>query len=342
MSAHQLRGCNMVSSPSIRSTAIVILAAAGIVTASQSAGASELIKARLAQNLGPISGLTIVAKAKGFFEKNGLDISVSNFTSGKQCLDTVMGGGADIATTAEAPVTAAAMAKQPIAFVAGMEYSDLKTMTATVSSIKAKGDLRGKRIGFTAGTGSEVYTATLLKNAGLTDKDVTLVNLRPQEMLPAMAAGSIDAFNIWEPHVANAKKALGDKGKELETRGTYSETFNIVVMQPYLAANPTLVKKFLSALIDAEEWLKAHPDDAITTIATAVGMNRDELASIWSDYVYKVRIDDKLLETLKTHAAWRLATGNHPPNAVMPDFTAVLALEPLKSLDPKRVTVTLK
>lgn len=332
----------MLSRRSIRSMAAALLAAVGVVAASQGASSSEPIKVRLAQNLGPISGLTIIAKAKGFFEKNGLDISVANFTSGKQCLDTVMGGGADIATTAEAPVTAAAMAKQPIAFVAGMEYSDLKTMTTTGSSIKAKGDLKGKRIGFTAGTGSEVYTATLLQSAGLTPKDVTLVNLRPQEMLPAMAAGSIDAFNTWEPHVANAKKALGDKGKELDTRGTYSETFNIVVMQPYLTANPTVVKKFLTALIEAEAWLKANPQDAITTIATAVGMNRDELAAIWPDYVYKVRIDDKLLETLKTHAAWRLATGNHPPNASMPDFSAVLALEPLKSIDPARVTATLK
>lgn len=332
----------MQSIPSIRQAAMALLAAAGVFAASQSAGASELIKARLAQNLGPISGLTIIAKAKGMFEKHGLDISVANFTSGKQCLDTVMGGGADIATTAEAPVTAAAMAKQPIAFVAGMEYSDLKTMTTAASAIKSKGDLKGKRIGFTAGTGSEVYTASLLKAAGLTPKDVTLVNLRPQEMLPAMAAGSIDAFNTWEPHVANARKALGEKARQLDTRGIYSETFNIVVTQPFLSANPAVVKKFLAALIDAEEWLKAHPEDAITTIATAVGMNRDELASIWSDYVYKVRIDDQLLDTLKTHAAWRLASGNHPPNASMPDFATVLALEPLKSLDAKRVTITLK
>ena len=72
------------------------------------------------------------------FEKQGLDITVANFTSGKQCLDTVLGGGADFATTAEAPVTAAAMANQPIAFVAGMEYSDLKTMTAAKAGSKPK------------------------------------------------------------------------------------------------------------------------------------------------------------------------------------------------------------
>src|SRR6266851_6227116 len=137
---------------------------------------AELLKARLAQNLGPISGIVIVAKEKGFFEKRGLDISVSNFTSGKQCLDTVVGGGADIATTAEAPVTAAAMAGQPIAFLARMEYSDLKTIVASKSGIKDKADLKGKKIAFTAGTGSEVYTAALLNSAGLKKEDVTLID----------------------------------------------------------------------------------------------------------------------------------------------------------------------
>lgn len=306
------------------------------------ASAEELLKARLAQNLGPISGLAIVAKSKGIFEKHGLEITVSNFTSGKQCLDTVIGGGADIATTAEAPVTASAMANQPIAFVAGMEYSDLKTVVAAKAGIKTRADLRGKRIAFTAGTGSEVYTVTLLKSAGLTAKDVTLVNLRPQEMLPALAAGSIDAFDTWEPHISNAKKALGEAAGELDTKGTYSETFNIVVMRPYLDANPALVEKFISALIDAEIWMKAHPDEAIAVVADAAGMKRDELSAIWAEYVYRVRLDDRLIEILRTHAAWRLESGNHPPGATMPDFRNIIAAEPLKKLDSARVTLSWK
>jgi ABC-type nitrate/sulfonate/bicarbonate transport system substrate-binding protein len=312
------------------------------VVASGSAPAEELLKARLAQNLGPISGLTIIAKAKGLFEKQGLDISVSNFTTGKQCLDTVIGGGADIATTAEAPVTAAAMANQPIAFVAGMEYSDLKTVTAAKAGIRTRADLRGKKIAFTAGTGSEVYTATLLKAAGLTPGDVTLVNLRPQEMLPALAAGSIDAFDTWEPHIANARKALGENAALLDTRGVYSETFNIVVTRQYLDSNGPLVQKFLRALLDAEAWMKSNPDEAIATIADTVGMKRDELGALWNDYVYRVRLDDPLLGILKLHAQWRLDSGNHPPGAIMPDFTKVLALEPLRSVDPGRVTVSVK
>ena len=87
-------------------------------------------------------------------------------------------------------------------------------------------------------------------------------------------------------HIANAKKALGEAVAELDTKGTYSETFNIVVMRAYLDANPELVKKFIAALIETETWVKAHPAEAIATVADAVGMKRDDLQPIWSDYVY--------------------------------------------------------
>jgi NitT/TauT family transport system substrate-binding protein len=299
---------------------------------------AELVKARLAQNLGPISGIVIVAKEQGFFEKRGLDISVSNFTSGKQCLDTVVGGGADIATTAEAPVTAAAMAGQPIAFLARMEYSDLKTIVATRAGITTKADLKGKRIAFTAGTGSEVYTLALLTSARLKKEDVTLVNLRPQEMMPALASGSIDAFDTWEPHIASAKKTMGADVAEIDTKGIYSETFNIVVMQDYLGKNGPLLENFIAAMIDAETWMKANPEDAISVVAKAVALKREDLAPIWADYNYRVTLDDKQLDILKTHATWRLESGNHPPGATMPDFLKVFSPALLKKIDASRVT----
>jgi NitT/TauT family transport system substrate-binding protein len=301
--------------------------------------AAELIKARLAQNLSPISGLTIIAQSKGFFEKHGLDISVSNFTSGKQCLDTVVGGGAEFATTAEAPITAAAMANQKIADVAGMEYSDDKTLTLKSSGINSPADLKGKKIAYAAGTGSEVYTAELLKRAGLTAKDVTLINLKPQDMLPAMAAGSIDAFDTWEPYIANGRKALGDKVKPLDTQGVYAETFNIVVMQSYLESNPDAVNNFLAALIESETWMKQNESEAIDIIAKAVGMNRDDLKGIWSDYVFHVGLGKKQMDALTMHAQWRLDSNNHPPGAtVIPDFAKTVFLAPLRTLDPSRIT----
>lgn len=316
--------------------AVVGIAFSGLTAFNAHARALDV---RLAQSLAPMSGLVFVAKQKGFFEQHGLDVAISNFTSGKQSLDTVIGGGADIATAAEAPITAAAMARQQIAIVAKMESAGLKTLASAASGIRKTGDLKGKKVAFTAGTGGEVYTMRLLKSAGLVASDVTLVNLRPQDMVPAMVAGSIDAYSTWEPNVANGKKILGNGAVELDTKGIYSETFAIVVLRSYLQQNPEVVEKFLAALIDAEGWLKHNRDDAITLVAATIGMNRDELASVWSDYVFNVAIDKPLMDILQLHARWRLDTGNHPPGATMPDFANFIASDSLKKIDPKRVSL---
>lgn len=304
------------------------------IGAAANAAATEV---RLAVNVSPISGMAIVAKEKGFFEARGLDVAVSNFTSGRDALNSVLGGAADFATTAEAPVTAAAMARQPIAFLARMEYSDLKTLVRADAGISAPSELRGKRVAFTAGTGGEVYTGQLLERAGLTPADVTLVNLRPQDMLPAMVAGDIDAFNTWEPHISNGRKALGDAAALIDTAGVYSETFNIVTMQAYLDANPDVADAFLTALIDAEGWMKANRDDAVALVAAAVGMEAADLGAIWDDYVFELTLDQRQMDVLTAHAAWRLESGNHPDGAVMPDFAQVIFTEPLRRVAPDRV-----
>ena len=317
---------------------LIGLAALGLFASVPSASAADKVK--LAQNQAPISGISIVADRNGFFAKNGLEVEVINFTTGKQCLDTVMGGAADIATTAEAPTTAAAMSGQKIAFLARTEYSYIKTLTATSAKIGKLADLKGKRVAFTAGTGGEVYTMELLKKAGLSKDDVTLVNLRPQDMVAALASGGIDAYGTWEPHIHNGLRALGAKATQLDTKGIYAETFNIVLMQDYLQKRPEVVQRFLKSLIEAEAWIKANPDEAVKVVADFVKMPADDLKPIWKDYVYGIALDQQVLDVLNAHAGWRLATGNHPPGATMPDWRNVIFPGPLKSVAPERVTIS--
>lgn len=314
----------------LRSLALVVGLAASL-----NALAAE--KVRLAINLSPISALPLIAQNKGYFQQQGLEVAIANFTSGRQALETVLGGGADIATAAESPVTAATFAKQKVALVARMEYSELKTLVAA-PGYKTPADLKGKRLGYTAGTGSEVYTHELLKRIGLTKNDVTLVNLRPQDMVAAAASNSIDAYNIWEPHVANGRKALGDKAKLLSLDNVYAETFNVVATDDYAKKNPKVLVAFLKALLDAERWLKANREDAITLTAQLTSMKREDLAEVWGDYVFELVLDDLTVKALTKHAQWRLDTGNAAGGATtLPDFGPVIQPGPLKEVAAARV-----
>lgn len=312
---------------------LITFAAAALIALP--AAAQETV--RLAINLSPISALPLIAQSKGLFQKHGIDVQIINFSSGRQALETVLGGGADIATAAESPVTAATFANQKLALLARMEYSELKTLVTVPNARPA--DLKGKRIGYTAGTGSEVYTHELLKRIGLTKADVTLVNLRPQDMVAAAASKSIDAYNIWEPHVANGRKTLGDKASSvIALDNVYSETFNVVVTDGYAKKHRDTLVPFLRALLDAERWLKANKEDAVTLVAQLTSMKREDLAGVWDDYVFELALDELTLKALTRHAQWRIDSGNAAGGSTrLPDFNLVVQPALLKEVAAERV-----
>lgn len=305
------------------------------------AQAAESVPAEVHLDYAYYSPVSLVLRHFGWLEKALPQTKVTwVFSQGSnRSLEYLNSGGVDFASSASLAAVLSRANGSPIKSVYVYSRAEWTALLVRKGSpYKTLADLKGKKIAYTAGTGSEVYTAQLLKKAGLKKDDVTLVNLRPQDMLAALAAGSIDAFDSWEPHIANAKKALGDKVTELDTKGVYSETFNIVVMQPYLTEHPQTVEAFLAALIEAETWAKANPAEAVAIVAKAVGMKPDELQAIWGDYTFHVAIGEKQLSALKTHAQWRLDTGNHPPGATMPDFSKVVFPETLRKLDAARVT----
>lgn len=160
-------------------------------------------------------------------------------------------------------------------------------------------------------------------------------------MIPALTSGSIDAYNTWEPHIYNGMKALGSKAVRLNTKGIYSETFNIVTTVNYLEPKLAVLENFLRALLDAEEWMRNNREDAITLVANAVNIERNNLAAIWNDYVYEIALDRRTLDILETHAQWRLDSGNHPLGAAIPDFSKVIYPQPLRSVAPERVNISL-
>jgi NitT/TauT family transport system substrate-binding protein len=86
--------------------------------------------------------------------------------------------------------------------------------------------------------------------------------------------------------------------------------------------------------------MKANREQAINVVAEFVKMPVDELKPIWDDYIYQVALDEQTLDILNTHASWRLASGNHPPGAIMPDWRTVIFSGPLKAVAPDKVLIS--
>jgi sulfonate transport system substrate-binding protein len=132
------------------------------------------------------------------------------------------------------------------------------------SPITSFAQLKGKKIGLTFGAGVQYYTVLALKQFGLTDKDVQLVNLTTNAAQAAFRSGKIDAWAIWDPILATAESDLG--AKPILTAGQITSLGSSYTFQ---FANPkslgdkdkgAALADFVHRVAQAQVWVNDHPD----------------------------------------------------------------------------------
>ena len=165
----------------------------------------------LAENLVPLSSITIIAQINGYFVDNGLDVETVTFSSGKAALDAVLGGSADYATVAETPIMFAGARSLPVRVLGTFTSSpdDCKLVVNTIKGIEDPKDLKGKKIAALQGTSSHYFLSKFLSENGLSFSDIEFLSMRPTEMPAAFSRGDIDGYAMWEPHASRGMKSIG-------------------------------------------------------------------------------------------------------------------------------------
>lgn len=294
----------------------------------------------IAQGISPKTSPLIIAEEKGFFTEEGLDIEVKKFSAGRLALDALLSKDAQFAEVATIPIMGAGFNKQKIVVIATTTKTDndIKVVARKDKGISKPQDLRNKKIAAFLGTSGEVFTREFLKLNGLNSNDVSIINLRPQEMPTALERGDIDAYIIWEPFVYNGAKLLGDKAIVFSNDKVYRTTFNIVVNKDFAASNPSTLKKFLRALINAEKFIQENREESVKIVAKSVDMDSSVLNKIWNDYDFKVSLDRSLITILEKDAEWALDIGTFSKTEI-PNFRDMIYDNPLKEIMPKSVTI---
>jgi NitT/TauT family transport system substrate-binding protein len=143
----------------------------------------------------------MVAEAEDMFKKNGVNVSVFRFDSGKAVRDAMIADRIDIGVLGTTPLIVG-VAKGEVAPVAMAMYAG-RTNSVVVgknSGIKTIADLKGKKIGTQLGSATDnVFVNKVLPKFGLTKNDVTLVNTKFENHVAALVGGSVDAFAGVEP-----------------------------------------------------------------------------------------------------------------------------------------------
>lgn len=193
------------------STPGFLRATLGAVTLSLGASAMARTETLRIQDYPGLGNMIVrVAAANGYCEKNGLKCELKTIPSGPLGIQTLMAGDIDIAFGPAEVVIQAANKGADLKIIGNAARDNIFFLMAgahTETPNAAKGypavmaDLKGKKIGVTArGSGAEFQLLDLLKGAGMTGSDVTIVPVgAPNTALPAIANKQVDAVMLFAP-----------------------------------------------------------------------------------------------------------------------------------------------
>jgi NitT/TauT family transport system substrate-binding protein len=286
----------------------------------------------------PNSSLAHIAYKKGYFAEEGVEITPQMYSFGKAALNAVIEGKADMATAAETPIMFSIMKGDEIYIIATIETSNRNT---AIIGRKDKGilkpkDLKGKRIGVTFGTASEFFIHSILIANGMENKEVQIVNLKPDEMLDAVISGKIDAALTWQFPLVMIQKKLGDKGITFYGEHLYTDTFNIAAKQGYVKKHPDAIKKVIRALIKAEGLIKQNPNESMNIVADSIGIDRVLLNEVWGGFDFKVTLSRVLLVSLEDQTRWAIKS-RLVEKSKMPNYIDFIYADGLQAVKPEAI-----
>jgi NitT/TauT family transport system substrate-binding protein len=288
----------------------------------------------------PAACPVIVAQANGYFAKEGLAVAIQSQTSGKATLDVVFGGQANLATSGDLPVMFAVMDRQPVSIVATLATGEnnLGVVGRKDRGVVTPASLKGKQVGVPMVSAGQFVLDVILTREKLSMSEVTVRDLRPEELAAALAKGDIDAASTWQPYLGTLQTQLGENGTTFHSAGIYDVAVSLVGTRTYVAEHPQTIKKVLRALIVAAHFCKDSPDAARALVAEAMKPDTPNLKELWSSYRFNVVLDQSLILALEDETRWaiknRLTERTDAPN-----YLDSVHLDALETVAPSAVTI---
>ena len=317
-----------------KSFASILVVAAAAMQASFPAHAQE--KVRIFSGTDEHWVQLQVAKAKGLFAKEGLDVELTVFTTGATATEAFRAGRGDFISAGDLP--SAAMWKSGAAVGIAPMSSDTEIFgIVSRKDINSPQDLRGKKIATRLGSTGEFLVHRYLANGGMTVKDVNLIDLAPPEMVISMVHGDVDAFAWLAPFTTRAI-TTGKNAKLLTSaKGLANNRIIMSVTPSFRDKNPEAVRKVLRALRQGTEFVRKNPEEATRVWAAAVHGNAKQSLPVVQMISYDLTFDRGFVADMDELAKFMVQKGalKEPIN-----WDKEVDMSFLRSVDPKLVTTS--
>jgi ABC-type nitrate/sulfonate/bicarbonate transport system substrate-binding protein len=254
---------------------------AAVAVGPQRARAQALDTVRIAYLPFQYSGQALIAQEMGFFTKAGIAAQLQQIAYGSAIAAAVASGAVDIGIATVATLAQARHKNVPFTIVAGAaEYSSSTPpvaylMVGKQTSIHNGKDMNGKTIG-TPGlaTMGEYGVRAWVDANGGDSTTLKFIEIPFSQMASAFAAGRIDAAELAEPFLTDARKVARPLTGEMAA--VLGSSFIITAwfaMNPWASAHADLVGRFASAMRESATWAVANPVKFIEIVTRTFGQD---------------------------------------------------------------------
>ena len=250
----------------------------------------------------------MVADELGFFEEEGLDVEGKIFTSGPLVTESLVSGSIQVGMMGDTPAIIAVTKELPVTILAsvagGPERNRL--MVRPEGGINNLSDLEGKRIGIPYGTSSHGGLYTLARQKNIDLDNLTLLNIRPADMVDALGTAQVDAVVVWEP-TPSLIEAEGS-GIELMTLKKINNQFPTFLManKLLLDSNPEVGTKIINALDKANQFINNNWEEAVDIAARVTGLDKDVVDNAMDYIYYDLNLNQKTIDSFNQTAHFLL------------------------------------
>ena len=205
-----------------------------------------------------------LAQQKGWFRQAGLDVAAEDGNGSVSTVQIVgSSNGFDLGHAALAPMMIARDKGLPVkALAVFLRKNDIGVLVPVDSGITTVAQLKGKKIGYTAGSLEAPFIDTFLASGKLKRDDVELVNLDAAGKASNYAVGRTDAVFSTIPFVfPTTNRARPSRPILFADAGLEMPSFGLFATEAKLAERGEVLGRFASVVARSWEYIFAGNED---------------------------------------------------------------------------------
>jgi NitT/TauT family transport system substrate-binding protein len=247
-------------------TGVITAAAIGLSAAAAKADTFEIVHTTWV-GYGPL----YLAQDLGYFKDEGVDVKLTTIEDKTLQMAAVMSGQVAGALGTVDEFLLYMNKDVCLKYVFALDESSGGDGIIVSKGIDKLEDLKGKQVAFNEGSVSQFWFNVVLKNHGMKQEDVEMVNMTPDDAAAALMAGRVPAAVTWEPHLTEARNTEGTKVlvDSSTTPGVITDVMAVTCDVAKKRADD--IKKIIRAWNRAVDYQKANPKKADEIMAKGVG-----------------------------------------------------------------------